>query len=455
MSDTDRPVPGGEPATATAPAADPAAMIRTKAYRGLLVVSAVVGVLVSLACWVFLELIHWLQEGVYDDLPDALGYDEFPWWWPIPVLLVAGVVVAFAITRLPGDGGHRPSEGLKVGPPTTPVQLPGVMLAALATIALGFVLGPEAPLIALGTGLALWVVQLSKRDVPDQAKLVIAAAASFAALATIFGSPIIGAVVIIEAAGLGGPTLPLVLLPGLLAAGVGSLVFVGIGSVSGLSSNAYAITPLTLPQYPEPQPGDFLWTLGLGLLAAVVTFVIVLIGRRTDRLVRGRPMVLIPLCALAVAVLAIVFGQATDLSEEAVLFSGQDAMGPVVDQAGTLAISTLVLLVVLKSVAWGLSLGSARGGPTFPAIFLGVVGGLLAGHLPGLSETPAVAVLIGAMVVSMLRLPLSAIVIALIVTQGGAGVAPLVIVGVVVAYIATQLLTARQESRSPAVTPGG
>ena len=187
----------------------------------------------------------------------------------------------------------------------------------------------------------------------------------------------------------------------------------------------------------------------------MVTFVIVLIGRRTDQFVRGRPMVLIPLCALAVAVLAIVFGQATDLSEEAVLFSGQDAMGPVVDQAGTLAISTLVLLVVLKSVAWGLSLGSARGGPTFPAIFLGVVGGLLAGHLPGLSETPAVAVLIGAMVVSMLRLPLSAIVIALIVTQGGAGVAPLVIVGVVVAYVATQLLTARQESRSPAVAPGG
>ena len=43
----------------------------------------------------------------------------------------------------------------------------------------------------------------------------MAAAGSFAAVSSIFGSPVIGAVLIIEAAGLGGPTLPLVLLPGL------------------------------------------------------------------------------------------------------------------------------------------------------------------------------------------------------------------------------------------------
>ena len=50
---------------------------------------------------------------------------------------------------------------------------------------------------------------------------------------------------------------------------------------------------------------------------------------------------------------------------------------------------------------------------------------------------------------SVLRLPLSAIVIALLITQAGAGVAPLIIVAVVVAYIATLGLTARQR-RKPA-----
>jgi H+/Cl- antiporter ClcA len=98
-----------------------------------------------------------------------------------------------------------------------------VLLAALRVDRLGLVLGPEAPLTALGTGLMLLAVQRSRRDVPDQAGMVLAAAGSFAALATVFGCPVVGAVIIVEAAGLGGPTLPLVLLSGLLAAGIGSL----------------------------------------------------------------------------------------------------------------------------------------------------------------------------------------------------------------------------------------
>lgn len=51
---------------------------------------------------------------------------------------------------------------------------------------------------------------------------------------------------------------------------------------------------------------------------------------------------------------------------------------------------------------------------------------------------------VGATVVSVLQLPLASIIIALLVTQAGAGVAPLIIVGVVVAYIATKVLAARR-----------
>ena len=115
-----------------------------------------------------------------------------------------------------------------------------------------------------------------------------------------------------------------------------------------------------------------------------------------------------------------------------------------------MALGALALLLLFKSLAWGVSLGGARGGPTFPAIFIGIVGGLLASHLPGFSETPAVGVLVGAMVVSVLRLPLSSIIIALVVSQAGAGVAPLIIVGVVVAYIATRLLAARRPTEPAA-----
>jgi chloride channel protein, CIC family len=454
MSAAEGPGGGAGPRTSAAavPVVDPGALIRSRSYRALLVFAALLGVVVSIACWGFLELIHLVQQWVYEDLPSGLGFGTAPWWWPVPVLAVAGVVIAFAVARLPGRGGHDPSEGLKAGPPTTPVELPGVLLAALASIGLGLVLGPEGPLIALGTGLALLAVQLSRRDVPEQAGLVLAAAASFAALSTIFGSPIVGAVIIIEAAGLGGPTLPLVLLPGLLAAGIGSLVFIGMGSLTGLSSNAYAISPLSLPAYPHPKVSDFLWTIVLSILAAGVTFAIMQLGRRTHRVVQQRIMLLTPLAALVIAALAIVFSQITDQSADAVLFSGQEAMNPIVSQAGTISLGTIALLVVCKGLAWGVSLGSARGGPTFPAIFLGIAGGLLASHLPGFSETPAVGVLVGAAVVSVLQLPLAATIVALLVTQAGAGVAPLIIVGVVVAYITTKLLAARRPAA--ATVPG-
>jgi hypothetical protein len=89
-------------------------------------------------------------------------------------------------------------------------------------------------------------------------------------------------------------------------------------------------------------------------------------------------------------------------------------------------------------------MGVARGGPTFPAILLGLVGGLLAGHLPGFSETAAIGALIGAAVVAVLRLPLSAIVLTALITQAGAGLAPLIILSVVVAYIATLALDFRR-----------
>ena len=115
----------------------------------VLVFAAIVGVIVSLASWGFLELVHQIQVGVFSDLPDALGYDTVPTWWPIPVLVLAGLPVAFAIVKLPGNGGHVPANGLQMGG-NEPNMVPGIALAAFATLGLGLVLGPEAPLIAIG-----------------------------------------------------------------------------------------------------------------------------------------------------------------------------------------------------------------------------------------------------------------------------------------------------------------
>ena len=273
--------------------ADPGALIRSKSYRVLLVFAALIGVLVSFASWCFLELVHWIQQEVYQTLPGGLGLHPVPWWWPLPVLAVAGVLAAVAIVRLPGRGGHIPYEGLKAGT-AQPAELPGILLAALATLGLGLVLGPEAPLIALGAGLAILAVQRARKDTPDQVKTVLAASAAFAAIATIFGSPVIGAIILIEAAGLGGPMLPLILLPGLMSAGIGSVIFIGMGRWTGLSSSAYALSPFTLPAFSDLTAADFGWAIILALAAALVTLAIIEGARRSAGVVARQPWLLLP-----------------------------------------------------------------------------------------------------------------------------------------------------------------
>jgi H+/Cl- antiporter ClcA len=127
-----------------------------------------------------------------------------------------------------------------------------------------------------------------------------------------------------------------------------------------------------------------------------------------------------------------------------VLYSGETDIAPLISGAAGWSLSALALLLAFKGIAYGISVGSFRGGPVFPAMFLGTAAGLMAGQLPGFEMTPAVAVGMGAAVVAVLRLPLGAVVLATLLTfKAGPGAAPLIIVGVTVAYLVTQLLRAR------------
>ena len=271
----------------------------------------------------------------------------------------------------------------------------------------------------------------------------------------LFEAPVIAAVILIEATGLGGKQLPLVLIPGLLAAGIGSLVSIGIGSFTGLSTSAYAIGVLSLPPFTRPTVADFGWTILLALLVAVGCVAIVALGRGVHPVVMRRPYVFLPVAGLAVSALAIVFEQTTDKGVEQVLFSGQDALGPLTADPAAWSLGALAALVAFKGIAWGISLGSFRGGPTIPAMFLGAAAGVMASRLPGFDVTPAVAVGMAAAVVAVLHLPLSAVVLAsLLTSKAGLADTPLIIVGVVVAYLVTMALSARLGFDGPGSADG-
>lgn len=422
----------------------------SRRFLALLVLAAILGVVASLAAWCFLEVAHQANVGAYDKLPELFGFDSTPLWWSMPLLVVAGLIVAFAVHRMPGRGGHVPAFGLSTGQ-VLPNELPGVVLAGLATIGLGAVLGPEAPLIALGGGLGLLAARLVGKGATPEVGQILAASATFAALSLIFGSPLIAAIILIEATGLGGQRLTVILIPGLLAAGIGSLVSIGMGSFTGLSSSAYALDPFKLPVFSQPDIADFLWTIPLAAGIALGTAVIFGLARPLVPLVERRGFVALPAAGLVIGILALVFAEITDKLPDEVLFSGQDQLSGLITDAASWSLGALALLIVLKGIGYAISLAAFRGGPTFPAMFLGSAAGLMAAQLPGFSTTPAVAVGLGAAVVAVLRIPLSAVVLAALLTsQSGLGASPLIIVGVVVAYIVTETVSPRAPDPTPA-----
>jgi chloride channel protein, CIC family len=432
-------------------ARNPIALLRTRSYVMLLVLGALVGIPVAAVAYFLLKFVDVAQQYVFVSLPDDLGWDPAPTWWPILPLMVSGLVVALTIEHLHGTAGHEPAEGFKSTGPVDPVDLPGIVLASLATLCLGAVLGPEAPLIAIGSGLGVLAVHLVKKDAPATALVVIGTAGSFAAVSTLFGSPLAGAFLLMEAAGIGGPLLGVVLTPGLLAAGVGSLIFVGLDNWTGFGTFSLSVGPIPLAG--SPTVAETCWAVGIGIIAAVLGTAIKRGALALRPVIARRRVLLTPLVGIAVALLAIGFAQATDKAYSYVLFDGQSALAPLLQNAADWSVGAVVLLTACKGTAYALSLSSFRGGPVFPGMFIGAALGIALSHLPGLSMIAGVGMGIGAMTVAMLGLPMVSVLLAsLLLSSDGLTLMPLIIVAVVVSYVASARLTPMSATESAADT---
>jgi H+/Cl- antiporter ClcA len=435
---------------AGAPPPDPAQLLRSRSYIAVLVLGALIGVPVAAVAYFYLKVVAEVQTWVFTTLPGDLGFSGAPALWPLLPLTVSGVLVGLTLRYLPGTGGHKPAEGFKSSGPVRPIELPGIALASFATLSLGVVLGPEAPLIAIGSGLGVLAVHLLKRDAPETAVVVIGAAGSFAAVSTLLGSPLVGGFLLMEAAGIGGGMMGVILIPGMLAAGVGTLIFVGLDNWTGYGTFSLSIP--NIPPFTTPTLAEFLWAIGIGLAAAVIGTAIGRPALRLQPIVERRMVVLTPVAGLGIGAAAVVFGELTTHSSSEVLFSGQNALPSLIEGAAGWTVGALVLLMICKGVAYSLALSCFRGGPTFPGMFIGAAGGIALSHLPGLPMIAGAAMGIGAMTVAMLGLPLTSVLLAtLFLSADGLALTPLVIVAVVVAYVASaHLVPAPKAASAPA-----
>jgi chloride channel protein, CIC family len=404
-----------------------------KEYVRTLVFAALLGVPVAFAAVLFQTAIHDLIHVVWDVIPDELGWSEPSWWYVVLVPGLAGLLVAAAV-RLPGRGGHSPLEGLGAEP-IPPIELASILPAALATLGLGLVLGPEAPLIALGLGLGALSVKFLPSEGTGAQLLVFSGA--FAAVAALFGGPLIAAFLLFEVTAASGKIpaqqIGRALLPGFVAAGTGALVFTGVADWEGLHQANLSLP--SLPPYDSVRVTDLAWCL---VMAVAVAGVIVALRHLAHRIAAQSalgPVPLLVVAGLLVGTLAVVFRATADRPVDLVLFSGQTELPDVVAEGSA---AVLVLLVVTKGLAYALSLGAGfRGGPVFPAIALGVAAAMVAENiLPGLHTTPAVATGIAAATTAVLRVPFTAVLlVSLLMGPSAFDVAPIAVLAAAVAWL--------------------
>ena len=326
-------------------------------------------------------LIDHVQEWVFSDLPDGLGFDGEPTWWPVVPLLVAGLVVGATIRYLPGRGGHCRPTGSRPAPRQRPSSCPASSSPRWCRSSRcrrrpgGAADRPRWR----GRGAGRPARQARR---PAQALSVVGGAGSFAAVSALLGSPLLGAFLLMEVIGLGGAAATVVLLPGLLAAGIGALVFIGIGT-SRRGRDLLAGRPEPASLRPS-QRGRVRLGARHGVAAAVV-----------GTAIRRLAVYLRPHVERRIVLLTPVAGarhrragdrlRRSDRQEQrrrAVLRADRPSRDSSTRAPATPSAPCCCSCCARPRLR--LSLSSFRGGPMFPAMYIGAAGGIAMSHLPGI-----------------------------------------------------------------------
>jgi H+/Cl- antiporter ClcA len=249
--------------------------------------------------------------------------------------------------------------------------------------------------------------------------------------------------------GMGAALLP-ALLPGLVAAAVGYVLFVGLGDWGGLDAIALAVPGL--PAY----DGTHLLDLLVAVVVGVVVALLVTAVRRLATRIAGERRIGMPAMLIgggfAVGLLAeladVLGGDAQD-----VLFSGQASVPAIVSED---AAGIVLVVVAAKALAYAICLGCGfRGGPVFPAVFIGIGVATLPVIAFDVSPTLAVAVGAGAGVAAGTRLLFSSMLFAaVLVGREGLDTIPAAVLAIAAAWLTAAALERRAQATGPACRAG-
>ena len=303
-----------------------------------MVVAGVVGLAFG---YVVLQIVNVGIRLIWEQVPS--NWETTPAWYVLGVLVIAAVLV-YVIRRYVGDSGHSPMSGIAISP-LTPKEYLGAILAIVASLWGGVVLGPEVALVATGAvvgGLAARAMGVS--DAKDTKKIV----------------------------------------------GLGAL-----GAILALFVGPILTGSMTLGGAPASIEVDQLaWAIVVALIATVAVTLARLVAALLARAAGDGPhLVILVGAALIIGVAALLMTAWTGEPITYITTSGEELIS---DLPTLTSVSTVIAIIVLKSIAYAVSLGAGfRGGPFFPAMFIGAASGLLVALLlPNGPSVPA-AIVVG------------------------------------------------------------
>src|SRR6478752_3191979 len=336
----------------------PVPFVQTREFWVVLGYALLLGLVGAVAGLAFLGVID-VGNNWYD-VSDP-GWFGGQWWW-IAVTAGAGVVVGVLrrLTRLPEEiPGLIPD--LQEGH-VDPRMVPGIAVVSAVSLIGGASLGPEKALGALGGGAGSWIAQRRKLSQEDAQLCTLSGFGG--AYGGLFSSTVIVVMFILELARPGGHRFAKALVGQIVASSVSFGIYFAIAGAVFL--DAYQV-----PQYAF-EDWQLLAGIPLGLLAAlVVTVLVVLVQGATRLFALVKPEI------VRTTLGGVVFG-VVGVAMPLTMFTGSDQLKTVLDDAGTLGVGLLVVLVLAKQCTFAVSQASGFiGGPVFPALFIGGTAGVL------------------------------------------------------------------------------
>lgn len=346
------------------------------------ILALIIGAILSLFFgYIVLELV---TEGIvffWETVPENLG--GTPYWYVMSLLLIAAVLV-FVIRRHVGDAGHSPIGGIKISA-LTPKEYVGAILAIVASLLGGAVLGPEVALVSTGAVIGGLVARVFK--VTDAKKVV--GVSALGAILALFVNPLIS----------------------------GSL------SLDGAPASI--------------EVDQLLWAVPVALvatfMAALARYGAAVITKKTGK---GPHLPALIVAALVIGCAAIAMNFWADLPFAYIATSSEE----VLTELPTLtSISVVLGIVVFKTIAYSVSMGAGfRGGPFFPVMFIGAATGLLFALLlpsgPAIQAALAIGVIASVIATAPMKWPIAIVLgVALGFFMGGWALVPAAIIGAAVA----------------------